>query len=43
VPGNGVAHLLKPYPPELLEAYPVSTAVNSPKNEGSELSEPLKS
>jgi putative SOS response-associated peptidase YedK len=42
VPGKGVQDLLKPYPPELLEAYPVSTFVNSPKNEGPECSEPVK-
>ena len=27
-------HLLRPYPAELMEAYPVSTAVNNPRNEG---------
>lgn len=39
VPGSGVAHLLKQYPPELLEAYKVSKYVNSPKNDGPECSE----
>jgi len=29
--------LLKPYPTEFMEAYPVSTLVNSPKNEGPEI------
>lgn len=34
--------LLKPYPAEEMRAYPVSTRVNSPKNEGPELIEPVK-
>lgn len=34
--------LLKPYPAELMEAWPVSTAVNSPKNQGAELIEPAR-
>lgn len=28
-----VAELLRPYPPEAMRAYPVSTVVNSPKND----------
>jgi putative SOS response-associated peptidase YedK len=32
-----VKDLLEPYPEEPMEAYPVSTKVNSPKNEGEEL------
>ena len=39
VPGKEVADLLKPYPSELMEAWPVSTRVNSPKNEGPDLAE----
>jgi putative SOS response-associated peptidase YedK len=31
--------LLRPYPAEELEAYPVSKQVNSPRNEGAELIE----
>jgi len=31
--------LLVPYPPELMDSYPVSSMVNSPKNEGKELIE----
>lgn len=34
--------LLKPYPPEGLEAYPVSRAVNSPKNDRPELIERMR-
>ena len=34
--------LLKPYPVEEMRAYPVSTRVNSPKNDGPELIEPVK-
>jgi len=33
--------LLVPYPPELMDSYQVSTTVNSPKNEGSEIIEPV--
>ena len=33
--------LLKPYPAELMDAYPISTAVNSPKNNYAELLTPL--
>jgi putative SOS response-associated peptidase YedK len=32
--------LLRPYPAELMDAYPVSRAVNSPANDGEELIEP---
>lgn len=34
--------MLRPYPDDLLEAYPVSTRVNSPAHEGPELIEPLR-
>ncbi len=33
--------LLKPYPPGLMKAFPVSTLVNSPKNDSPEISKPL--
>lgn len=33
--------LLKPYPAGLMRMWPVSTKVNSPKNEGRELIEPI--
>ena len=33
--------LLAPYPAELMDAYPVSTRVNSPRNEGPELIVPV--
>jgi putative SOS response-associated peptidase YedK len=33
--------LLKPYPAEGMRAYPVSGKVNSPKNDASELVEPV--
>ena len=33
--------LLKPYPSEEMEAYPVSTKVNSPANDGPECINPL--
>jgi putative SOS response-associated peptidase YedK len=33
--------LLKQYPTELMQMWPVSTKVNSPKNEGRELIEPI--
>ena len=32
--------LLKPYPPDAMRAYPVSTVVNSPKNDRPECIEP---
>jgi putative SOS response-associated peptidase YedK len=34
--------LLKPYPSDEMRAYPVSTRVNNPKNDGPELIEPAK-
>lgn len=34
-----VADLLEPFPAEQMEAWPVSTKVNAPKNEGKELTE----
>ena len=33
--------LLKPYPAELMTMWPVSTKVNSPKNDGPELLDPI--
>ena len=33
--------MLKPYPPEEMRAYPVSTRVNSPKNDDPELLSPV--
>jgi putative SOS response-associated peptidase YedK len=39
-PEDGL-HLLRPYPPELMAAYAVSTAVNNPRNEGRQLVEPI--
>ena len=32
--------LLAPYPTELMEAYPVSTLVNSPANDSAECAKP---
>jgi len=32
---------LVPFPPELMDSYPVSTLVNSPKNQGREIIEPV--
>jgi putative SOS response-associated peptidase YedK len=34
--------LLHPYPADQLEAYPISTAVNNPANQGRELTKPAK-
>jgi putative SOS response-associated peptidase YedK len=39
VPGKDVIDLVKPFDAEQMEAWPVSTAVNSPKNDGEELVE----
>lgn len=36
------AELLRPYPPENMEAFPVSTLVNSPKNESADCVRPMK-
>jgi len=33
--------LLVPFPPELMDSYPVSTLVNSPRNQGKEIIEPV--
>lgn len=33
--------LLVPFPPELMDSYPVSTMVNSTMNEGREIIEPV--
>lgn len=38
---SDVSDLLRPYPAEEMTAYPVSTRVNSSKNDGPELVEPL--
>jgi putative SOS response-associated peptidase YedK len=35
------ADLLRPYPSDAMRAYPVSTKVNSPKNDDESLIEPL--
>lgn len=40
-PTDSVAELLRPCPPELLMAYPVSTVVNSPKNNAPECVVPI--
>lgn len=40
-PPSALASLLAPYPDAGMLAYPVSTAVNSPRNEGAELVTPL--
>ena len=37
-----LVRLLRPYPPELLEMWPVTTAVNDVKNDGPRLVEPLE-
>jgi putative SOS response-associated peptidase YedK len=34
--------LIKPYPAEMMNAYPVSTLVNKPENDTSELVVPVK-
>jgi putative SOS response-associated peptidase YedK len=39
--GDAAMRCLTPYPDELMDAYPVSTKVNSPKNNGPELLAPL--
>ena len=38
---EAVIHLLRPYEADRMEAYPVSSKVSSPRNEGPELIEPL--
>src|SRR5918998_61922 len=40
-PDEAPHDLLRPYPAELMKMWPVSTKVNSPKNEGRELIEPI--
>ena len=40
-PGDAVGDLLKPYPPEAMEAFPVSPKVNSPANDEESCIEPL--
>jgi putative SOS response-associated peptidase YedK len=41
-PENGL-HLLRPYPPSLMNAYPVSTQVNNPRNDTPDCVAPLTS
>ncbi len=38
---QSLQHLVAPFPPELLEAYPVSALVNSPSNDRAELLQPV--
>ena len=40
VEGAAVLPLLRPFPAERMEAYPVSTLVSSPQNDGPALIEP---
>jgi putative SOS response-associated peptidase YedK len=40
--GGDFHDLLVPYPAELMEAYPVSRQVNSPRNDGPELIKPVE-
>ena len=40
-PDEAPDDLLRPYPAELMEMWPVSTRVNSPKNDDRELIEPI--
>jgi len=40
--GKEVAHLLRPVPAETLEAYPVSSLVNSPSNDSWKCAQPLQ-
>ena len=40
--GDQVTALLAPYPSEMMEAYPVSTLVNSPVNDRPECAEPFR-
>ena len=40
-PDEAPQDLLRPYPAELMKMWPVSTKVNSPRNEGRELIEPI--
>jgi putative SOS response-associated peptidase YedK len=42
ISGVSPEQFLKPYPSELMRAYPVSRAVNSPKNDGPSLIEPIE-
>jgi hypothetical protein len=41
-PGSAPEDLLRPYPADQMTMWPVSTKVNSPKNEGRELIEPIQ-
>lgn len=40
--GRHVQHLLAPYEPEAMQRYPISTVVNSPRNETPECLEPIE-
>ena len=39
---DSLSHLIQPFPAKLMDAYPVSTLVNSPANDRAELIEPYK-
>lgn len=41
LPETGLIAMLKPFPPELMEAYPISNIVNAPKNNSPEIHAPL--
>ncbi|MBS0299533.1 MAG: SOS response-associated peptidase [Proteobacteria bacterium] len=43
LPDEILNFFLKPYDPELMQAWPVSTAVNKPSNQGKQLIEPIPS
>jgi putative SOS response-associated peptidase YedK len=40
--GKAGTEILKPFPAELMRAYPVSARVGSPKNNDPEIIEPIK-
>ncbi len=40
-PADQLQHLLRPYDAERLDAYPVSTAVNTPQNDTEDLIAPI--
>jgi putative SOS response-associated peptidase YedK len=42
MPETDAKDLLRPYPAELMTAWPISTRVNSPRNEGAELLEAIE-
>ena len=39
---NSLLNLLKPYPAERMQAYPVSTAINNPANDQAQIIQPLQ-